>query len=149
MEGNGELNRVLYVLKSRGMANSNQIREFMLTSHGIELADVYVGPQGVLTGSARQAQEAQETAESTARSEDLEQRKLNLERRRKFVEAQTGMLWREFEDEAAGVERLITHGSAGADDRAGQRAAQGRLRRADAAPPGLFTRPSDIVVGVS
>jgi circadian clock protein KaiC len=149
MEGNGELNRVLYVLKSRGMANSNQIREFMLTSHGIELADVYVGPQGVLTGSARQAQEAQETAESTARSEDLEQRKLNLERRRKFVEAQTGMLWREFEDAAAGVERLIIHGSTGADDRAGQRAAQGRLRRADAALPGLFARPSDVVAGVS
>ena len=50
MEGNGELNRVLYVLKSRGMAHSNQIREFLLTDHGIELADVYVGAQGVLTG---------------------------------------------------------------------------------------------------
>ena len=60
MEGNGEHNRVLYVLKSRGMAHTNQIREFLLTDHGIELADVYVGPQGVLTGSARQAQEAKE-----------------------------------------------------------------------------------------
>jgi circadian clock protein KaiC len=57
MEGNGELNRLLYVLKSRGTAHSNQIREFVLTSQGIELTDVYVGPQGVLTGSARQAQE--------------------------------------------------------------------------------------------
>ena len=66
MEGNGERNRVLYVLKSRGMAHSNQIREFLLTDQGIELADVYVGPQGVLTGSARQAQEAQERSDGAA-----------------------------------------------------------------------------------
>ena len=78
MEGNGEHNRVLYVLKSRGMAHSNQIREFLLTDQGIELADVYVGPQGVLTGSARQAQEAKERSDGTARLEDLEQRRVEL-----------------------------------------------------------------------
>ncbi len=131
MEGNGELNRVLYVLKSRGTAHSNQIREFLLTSQGIELADVYVGPQGVLTGSARQAQEAQERSEGTARLEDLEQRRINLERRREAVEAQTAALWREFEDEADVVEQLLSHGSTGLEDRAGQRAEQGRLRGAD------------------
>ena len=132
MEGNGEHNRVLYVLKSRGMAHSNQIREFLLTDQGIELADVYVGPQGVLTGSARQAQEAKERSDGTARLEDLEQRRVNLERRRESVEAQTAALWREFEDEADIVERLLSHGSTGVEDRAGQRAEQGRLRRADA-----------------
>jgi circadian clock protein KaiC len=149
MEGNGELNRVLYVLKSRGMANSNQIREFLLTSHGIELADVYVGPQGVLTGSARQAQEAQEAADGAARMEDLEQRRINLQRQRESVEAQTGVLWREYEDEAASVGRLLSHGSTGAEDRLGQRAEQGRLRGADSDLPGRFARPSDTVVGVS
>jgi circadian clock protein KaiC len=131
MEGNGELNRVLYILKSRGMAHSNQIREFLLTGQGIELADVYVGPQGVLTGSARQAQEAQERADGTARLDDLEQRRVNLERRRESVEAQTAALWREFESEADIVERLLSHGSSGTVDQAGQRAKQGRLRRAD------------------
>ena len=64
LEGNGEHNRVLSVLKSRGMAHSNQVREFLLTDRGIELADVYVGPQGVLTGSARSAQEAEERTEA-------------------------------------------------------------------------------------
>ncbi|MCU1503678.1 MAG: kaiC [Ilumatobacteraceae bacterium] len=132
MEGNGEHNRLLYVLKSRGMAHSNQIREFLLTTQGIELADVYVGPQGVLTGSARQAQEAKEQSDGMARLEDLEQRRVNLERRRESVEAQTATLWREFEDEADIVERLLSHGSTVGEDRAGQRAAQGRLRRADA-----------------
>jgi circadian clock protein KaiC len=131
MEGNGEHNRVLYVLKSRGMAHSNQIREFLLTDQGIELADVYVGPQGVLTGSARQAQEAQERSDGTARLEDLEQRRVNLERRRESVEAHTAALWREFEDEADIVGRLLSHASTGVEDRAGQRAEQGRLRRAD------------------
>jgi circadian clock protein KaiC len=131
LEGNGENNRVLYVRKSRGMAHSNQIREFLLTDQGIELADVYVGPQGVLTGSARQAQEARERSEGVARLEDLEQRRTALERRRESVEAQTAVLWREFDDEADIVAQLLSHGSVGVEDLAGQRAEQGRLRRAD------------------
>lgn len=135
LEGNGEHNRVLYVLKSRGMAHSNQIREFLLTDQGIELADVYVGPQGVLTGSARQAQEAKEVADGSARVEELEQRRVNLERRRESVEAQTATLWREYEDEADAVGRLLSHGSTGVEDRAGQRAEQGRMRSADTDGP--------------
>jgi circadian clock protein KaiC len=135
MEGNGELNRLLYVLKSRGTAHSNQIREFVLTRQGIELADVYVGPQGVLTGTARQAQEALERSDGTARLEELEQRRTNLARRREAVLAQTAALWREFEDEADIVGQLLSHGSSGAEDRAGQRAEQGRMRGADAKKP--------------
>lgn len=142
-EGNGERNRVLYVRKSRGMAHSNQIREFLLTGQGIELADVYVGPQGVLTGSARQAQEAMERSDGLARLEDLEQRRHHLERRREAVAAQTAALWRDFEDEADVVERLLTHGSTGTEDQADQRVAQGRLRHADddSAAPANGDRP--------
>jgi circadian clock protein KaiC len=141
IEGNGELNRVLYILKSRGMAHSNQIREFLLTDQGIELADVYVGPQGVLTGSARQAQEAQEGSEASARADVLEQRRVNLARRREAVEAQTAALWREFDDEAEVVGRLLSDGSTGVEDLAGQRAAQGRLRRADGDLPVPVVHP--------
>jgi circadian clock protein KaiC len=149
LEGNGEHNRVLYVLKSRGMANSNQIREFLLTNRGIELADVYVGPQGVLTGSARQAQEAKEHSDGTARQEDLEQRQVNLGRRREAVEAQTAALWREFEDEANIVERLLSHGSTGVEDRAEQRAEQSRLRGADIDAPNDLVIEHEIEVGAS
>ncbi len=134
-EGNGELNRILFVLKSRGMASSNQIREFLLTPEGVELADVYVGPQGVLTGSARQAQEAQEIADGTAHLDQLEQRRINLASRRETVEAQTSALWREYNDEADSVGRLLTHVSTGVEGRAGQRAEQGRLRGADRDAP--------------
>jgi circadian clock protein KaiC len=129
------------------MAHSNQIREFLLTSQGIELADVYVGPEGVLTGSARQAQEAKERSDGTARSEDLEQRRVNLERRRESVEAQAAALWREFNDEADIVERLLSHGSTGVEDRAGQRAEQGRLRRADRDGPGDGADVREIEIG--
>ncbi len=131
VEGNGERNRTLYILKSRGMAHSNQVREFLITSQGIELADVYVGPERVLTGSARMAQEAVEQVKAAARLEDLEQRKLDLERRRKSVEAQMAILWRGFEAESDAVDRLIQQGSTAGEERAEQRVEQGRLRRAD------------------
>jgi circadian clock protein KaiC len=127
LEGNGERNRTLYVLKSRGMAHSNQIREFLITDRGIELADVYVGPQGVLTGSARSAQEAKESSEARRRLEDLEQRRVNLERRRESVNAQAAILWREFEAEADAVGRLLIQEVSGGE----QRAEQSRLRLAD------------------
>jgi circadian clock protein KaiC len=131
VEGNGERNRALYILKSRGMQHSNQVREFLITSRGIELADVYVGSQHVLTGSARAAQEAEERLRATTRRQDLEQRQINLERRRKSVEAQTAIIWREFEAEADVVESLLRQGSTAGEEVAEQRVEQGRLRNAD------------------
>lgn len=71
IELSGERNRGMYVLKSRGMANSNQIREFILTDHGVELREAYIGSKGVLTGSARIAQEAEESAELLIRKKNL------------------------------------------------------------------------------
>jgi circadian clock protein KaiC len=80
LEANGERNRVLYVLKSRGMAHSNQVREFRLTDRGIDLVDVYVGPGGVLTGTARMAQQAREASEGIARQAEFNGRKRQLDR---------------------------------------------------------------------
>jgi circadian clock protein KaiC len=74
-EGNGERNRVLYVLKARGMAHSNQIREFLISDRGIDLVDAYIGPSGVLTGSARAAQTAREKAEALASQQEAARRK--------------------------------------------------------------------------
>jgi circadian clock protein KaiC len=88
IELNGERNRGLYVLKSRGMAHSNQIREFLLTENGIRLVDVYLGSSGVLTGSSRLAQEAKERAEAMSRQQELERKKIELERKREAMEAQ-------------------------------------------------------------
>ena len=97
IEIGGERNRGLYILKSRGMAHSNQIREFLLTDHGVELRDVYVGASGVLTGSARLSQEAQEQAGKLTRQQETEHRQLKLDRKRKALEAQIAALRAEFE----------------------------------------------------
>ena len=75
IEVGGERNRALYVLKSRGMEHSNQIREFVLTDDGLRLLDVYLGPEGVLTGSARVSQEMREKAVVTFRLQELESRR--------------------------------------------------------------------------
>jgi circadian clock protein KaiC len=107
IELNGERNRGMYVLKSRGMANSNQIREFILTSHGVELREVYVGASGVLTGSARIAQEALEYAEVLTHKHDLEQKKRELERKRKALESQIATLYANFEAEESETNKMI------------------------------------------
>ena len=96
IEAGGERNRGLYVIKSRGMKHSNQIREFLITSHGIELQEVYVGPEGVLTGSLRAAQEARERAANLSREQEVRRRQLDLERRRASIEAQILALQHEF-----------------------------------------------------
>jgi circadian clock protein KaiC len=93
----GERNRGIYVLKSRGMKHSNQIREFLITSEGIQLQDVYVGPEGVLTGSMRAAQEERERAADLARAQEIERRQRDLARKRTALEAQIAALRAEFE----------------------------------------------------
>jgi circadian clock protein KaiC len=88
IELGGERNRLMYVLKSRGMAHSNQVREFIITSRGIRLVEAYLGEEGVLTGSARLSQLNRVTAEEQKAKEEEERKHLTLEHRRKAVEAQ-------------------------------------------------------------
>jgi circadian clock protein KaiC len=97
LETNRERNRALYVLKARGTANSNQIREFVLTDHGAELLDVYAGPNGVLTGSARAFQEARDRTDELQIIQEIEAKKLQVERKRQQMDAQINMLRAEFE----------------------------------------------------
>lgn len=108
LEIGGERNRGLYVLKSRGMAHSNQIREFRLTNHGIELLDVYVGSEGVLTGSARLSQETKDDAEQLLRQQEIGTKQFGLERKREAMEAQIIVLRSEFQAEEAEALKVIT-----------------------------------------
>jgi circadian clock protein KaiC len=130
-EGNGERNRVLYVLKARGMAHSNQIREFLISNRGVDLVDAYIGPSGVLTGSARVAQNALEKAGILASHQEAARRKRELEHKRAALERQISGLRSEHEasaeelrqiDEQVGTQtRLLTT----------ERTELGRLRQAD------------------
>lgn len=103
LESNGERNRGIYVLKSRGMDHSNQIREYQLTSQGVKLVNAYLGQGGVLTGSARVAQELVDAASAVRRTQDNERRQRDLQRKRAALERQIAELRAEleFEEEEA------------------------------------------------
>ncbi len=110
IEIGGERNRGLYVLKSRGMPHSNQIREFVIGSNGIDLLDVYRGPDGVLTGSMRQAQQARERADALSREQSRAARARDRARERVVLEARIAALRDEFEAgelEAGTLEREV------------------------------------------
>ncbi len=132
IEANGERNRGLYLLKSRGMSHSNQIREYRLTSDGVQLIKPYLGPSGVLTGTARAVQEAQEAADALIRRQEIERRERDFAQRRAHAERQfaetRSALDAEAEeirilaDEARGREMLLQQ------DRAAVSAVRGTVR---------------------
>ena len=97
IESNGERNRGMYIMKSRGMKHSNQVREFVITDAGLDLVDVYLGPEGVLTGSAREEQNLSEAASAVLRTHALGRKDLEIERKRKVLEAKIASLQEEFE----------------------------------------------------
>jgi circadian clock protein KaiC len=99
LETNGERNRGVYVLKSRGMNHSNQIREYQLTSQGVKLVDAYLGGSGVLTGSARIAQEMVDAASTVRRAQDNERKQRDIQRKRAALERQIAELRAELESE--------------------------------------------------
>jgi len=103
VESNGERNRCIHVLKSRGMANSNQVREFLMSKDGIRLLPVYVGGGAVLTGSARLSQEARERAEGVLRQQTKEEQRRSLEGKRNALEAQIEAMRSEFAQEEARI----------------------------------------------
>jgi circadian clock protein KaiC len=107
LELNGERNRCIYVLKSRGMAHSNQVREFLMSKNGIRLLPVYIGSGTVLTGSARLSQEARERADNLLRQQTKEEQRRVLEGKRKALEAQIEAMRSELEQEEARV-ALVT-----------------------------------------
>jgi len=132
IEIGGERNRGLYILKSRGMAHSNQIREFLLTDHGLEICDVNIGESGVLTGSARLAQEAREQARKLARQQEIERRQLGLERKRKALEARIASMRAEFEAQEIETLSIIEQEQKGETQLVQERADMGLSRKADA-----------------
>jgi circadian clock protein KaiC len=107
IETDGERNRVIYILKSRGMAHSNQIREFLISDKGIDLQDVYLGAGGVLTGSARQSQEAREKAARLVRGQELEIKRRAAARRREALEANIAAMRKNFEAEEEEDQQLM------------------------------------------
>jgi len=131
-EGNGERNRLLYVLKARGMAHSNQVREFLISNRGIDLVDAYIGPNGVLTGTSRVAQAARERAQALATQQEAAQRKHELEGRRTMLEQQIAGLRSQYATEEAELRRMEEQGGKRTRALSAERTELARLRQADA-----------------
>jgi circadian clock protein KaiC len=131
LESNGERNRGLHVLKSRGMGHSNQVREFVLSDDGIQLTDVYIGPSGMLTGSARVAQEARERAEHVSLDEEAERQQLALECKRAALEGQIAALRAEFSAEEATIARIFSQDKQREASLASDKVEMGRSRQHD------------------
>jgi len=131
IEGNGERNRLFYVLKARGMAHSNQIREFLISNHGIDIVDAYIGVSGVLTGSARVAQESLEKAVVLANQQEAARLKREVERKRHAIERQISGLRAEYEADAVELRRIAEQVGNSTLLLNTDRAASGLLRQAD------------------
>jgi circadian clock protein KaiC len=97
IESNGERNRGMYIMKSRGMKHSNQVREFVITDEGLDLVDVYLGPEGVMIGSAREAQQLVEATGKMLRTHAVSRKDMEIERKRTVLEAKIASLKEEFE----------------------------------------------------
>jgi circadian clock protein KaiC len=102
-----ERNRTLHLIKSRGMAHSNQVREFFLTDKGIELRDIYAGPNGALLGSARLALEAREAAEGSLKQEEIARRRKDIEIKRRAMESRIVAMRAQFESDTSAAELQI------------------------------------------
>jgi circadian clock protein KaiC len=126
------------VLKARGMAHSNQIREFLISDRGVDVVDAYIGVSGVLTGSARVAQGDLEKAAVLASQQEAAQLKREVERKRKALERQIGDLRADYETEAMELRRIAEQVGTSTLMLTTERTASGILRQADAktaAPP--------------
>jgi circadian clock protein KaiC len=97
IEYNGERNRGMYIMKSRGMKHSNQVREFVITDKGLDLVDVYLGSDGVLTGSAREAEILKEQTSKVIKTNAVSRKDREIDRKRKVLEAKIASLQTEFE----------------------------------------------------
>ena len=134
VESNGERNRLLFVLKSRGTAHSNQVREFVLTDHGAELVDVFVGAAGMLTGSARLAQQAAEREAQLRQADDVEHRRRELRRSITEHEAHFAAVQDQIAAERAELDRVGLRERHQAADTGADEVAMGKRRWADAVP---------------
>lgn len=108
IEIGGERTRGLFLVKSRGMGHSNQVREFLITSHGVDLVPVAVGPNGVVTGSARMHLELEQRAEALSRQQQIERKQRALQRKSKTLDNQIEAMRAELEAEAEEQQGLAT-----------------------------------------
>ncbi|MEQ8536193.1 MAG: circadian clock protein KaiC [Coleofasciculus sp. D1-CHI-01] len=131
VESNGERNRVFFILKSRGMEHSNQVRELKLTKQGVELVDVYLGEGMVLTGTARRIQEEKEKAVNLTRKQEFERKRRDFARQKAIIQSQITALQAQLEREEEDIEQMMQQEQSHQDNLQQNRVAIAQLRQAD------------------
>ena len=131
LESNGERSRTIFVLKSRGMSHSNQVREFLMTDHGIEICDVYIGTGGVATGGARLNMLAQEKALGLKLQEEIELRQFDLENKRSILDSRIAAMRAEFAAQEASNLKMIAQEKNRQAQLSTDRAVMGKIRNVD------------------
>lgn len=131
VESNGERNRVFFILKSRGMKHSHQVRELKFTQQGIELVDVYLGEGIVLTGTARKIQEEKENAANLTRKQEFERKRRDFARQKAVIQSQITALQAQLEREQEDIETMIQQEQSHHDNLQHNRVAIAQLRQAD------------------
>ena len=131
VQGNLERNRTLVVVKSRGMAHSNQVREFVLTDKGVELLDIYTSPAGAFMGTARLAQIASDDADALVRQQEIEGKRRTIEEKRRILESRIEAMRAEFKAETRQTELIIAQEQKSQKARKKESNAIAKQRRAD------------------
>jgi circadian clock protein KaiC len=129
-EYNGERNRGLTILKSRGMPHSNQIKEFVISSEGIELIQPYIGPSGVLMGSAKASREAKDNLEVLDARRNVEHLHSKLEEKQKEMDARVAALKAQYKAEENELKRSLEQKKQDIEIMMKEREAMSRARKA-------------------
>lgn len=108
VEFNGERNRAIYIMKSRGMSHSNQVREFVITDKGLKLVEVFLGPDGLLTGSAREAYKLQEETNKVLMASEAIKKDREIERKSQILESKIAALRSEFDSVKDDLNKMNT-----------------------------------------
>ncbi len=131
LESGGERTRGLYVLKSRGIEHSNQIREFVLRKDGVHLMNVYIGSEGILTGTSRELQRMRDREIAVAEQQEIESKMRELDRKRELLNARISAMKAEFEAEEETIKRRMAQDKARDATMAGDRMRLQNARQGD------------------
>ena len=134
IEFNGERNRGMYIMKSRGMKHSNQVREFIITDNGIDLVDVYLGSDGILIGSAREARKLHIQTDEVLRNNAVNMKDREIDRKRKLLETKIATLQTEFESAEEELNKIYVEEELVKNVAEKNRMELTRLRRGDGGP---------------
>ena len=131
LETDGERNRTIDIIKTRGMFHSNQLREFIITDTGIEIVELYLGPSGMLTGSARISQISNEKAEKLMRQQEIERKQRNLEQKRQAMNIKINELETNFKIEEQELDRIISQEKLKEESLEKERVVMSKMRHAN------------------